>query len=425
MQLTVKQEFKKLIPPLTFDEFKTLEANILNEGIRDPLTIWGDVLLDGHNRYEIATKHNIPFTTVERFFDGDLDAKIWMINNQFGRRNLSNYQRSVLALEMESVFAEKAKANQIRTSENRVSQISVKQGIDTQKELANVAKVSHDTIAKVKVIQAKATEEVKEKLSSGNLSINEAYKEIKTVEKAAEIREKKQQDELLLQTTIKVDDYDFIHNKSILDCVDVIPNGIRVLLTDPPYGQGFVSNRRVISEKDKGIANDDNIEDALILLDKTLNIMYDKMQNNSFAFVFTSWRYEPEFRAVFEKYFDLRSSIIWVKNNHGSGDINGAFAPKHERILFGVKGNPKLKYRLPDVLNGDEIITAHATAKPIDLLRELIKVTSVEGDIIAEPFAGHGSTIIAALDLHRKVFASEIDINNYNHIIKALNVRFS
>ena len=424
MQLTVKQEFKKLIPPLTFDEFKTLEANILNEGIRDPLTIWGDVLLDGHNRYEIATKHNIPFATVERFFDGDLDAKIWMINNQFGRRNLSNYQRSVLALEMENVFSEKAKEKQ-KEAGGAVRQISDKAVIDTKKELANVAKVSHDTIAKVKVIQAKATEEVKEKLSSGNLSINEAYKEIKTVEKAAEIREKKQQDELLLQTTIKVDDYDFIHNKSILDCVDVIPNGIRVLLTDPPYGQGFVSNRRVISEKDKGIANDDNIEDALILLDKTLNIMYDKMQNNSFAFVFTSWRYEPEFRAVFEKYFDLRSSIIWVKNNHGSGDINGAFAPKHERILFGVKGNPKLKYRLPDVLNGDEIITAHATAKPIDLLRELIKVTSVEGDIIAEPFAGHGSTIIAALDLHRKVFASEIDINNYNHIIKALIVRFS
>ena len=173
MQLTVKQEFKKLIPPLTFDEFKTLEANILNEGIRDPLTIWGDVLLDGHNRYEIATKHNIPFTTVERFFDGDLDAKIWMINNQFGRRNLSNYQRSVLALEMENVFSEKAKEKQ-KEAGGAVRQISDKAVIDTKKELANVAKVSHDTIAKVKVIQAKATEEVKEKLSSGNLSINEA-----------------------------------------------------------------------------------------------------------------------------------------------------------------------------------------------------------------------------------------------------------
>ena len=96
-----------------------------------------------------------------------------MINNQFGRRNLSNYQRSVLALEMENVFSEKAKQNQ-KASGGAVRQISDKAVIDTKKELANVAKVSHDTIAKVKVIQAKATEEVKEKLSSGNLSINEA-----------------------------------------------------------------------------------------------------------------------------------------------------------------------------------------------------------------------------------------------------------
>ena len=74
---------------------------------------------------------------------------------------------------MENVFSEKAKQNQ-KASGGAVPQKSVKPPIDTQKELANVAKVSHDTIAKVKVIQQKATEEVKEKLSSGNLSINEA-----------------------------------------------------------------------------------------------------------------------------------------------------------------------------------------------------------------------------------------------------------
>ena len=99
-----------------------------------------------------------------------------MINNQFGRRNLSNYQRSVLALEMESVFGERAKANQ-KLSEGKGIQKSEdlkKTEVVAIKEVAKTANVSHDTIAKVKVIQAKATEEVKEKLSSGNLSINEA-----------------------------------------------------------------------------------------------------------------------------------------------------------------------------------------------------------------------------------------------------------
>ena len=99
-----------------------------------------------------------------------------MINNQFGRRNLSNYQRSVLALELESVFKEKAKESQIEGGRNKVVQISEQPVMERKAitQISNVANVSHDTIAKVKVIQAKATEEVKEKLSSGNLSINEA-----------------------------------------------------------------------------------------------------------------------------------------------------------------------------------------------------------------------------------------------------------
>ena len=73
-----------------------------------------------------------------------------MINNQFGRRNLSNYQRSVLALELESVFSERAKEQQIRKPES-VIQISEEQKpIVAIKEIAKIANVSHDTIAKVK-----------------------------------------------------------------------------------------------------------------------------------------------------------------------------------------------------------------------------------------------------------------------------------
>lgn len=72
-----------------------------------------------------------------------------MINNQFGRRNLINYQRSVLALELESVFSDRAKENQ--GQRNDIKQISAEsKPIETRAELAKVANVSHDTIAKVK-----------------------------------------------------------------------------------------------------------------------------------------------------------------------------------------------------------------------------------------------------------------------------------
>ena len=61
----IAPEFESLIPPLQAEERAQLEANILAEGCRDPLVLWDDVLLDGHNRYAICRKHGIPFRTVQ------------------------------------------------------------------------------------------------------------------------------------------------------------------------------------------------------------------------------------------------------------------------------------------------------------------------------------------------------------------------
>ena len=67
--MTVDSEFKNLIPPLSPEERQGLESSLLKEGCRDALVLWGDILIDGHNRYEICTKHNIPYKTVQREFE--------------------------------------------------------------------------------------------------------------------------------------------------------------------------------------------------------------------------------------------------------------------------------------------------------------------------------------------------------------------
>ena len=92
-------------------------------------------------------------------------VKEWMILNQFGRRNLSNYQRSVLALQLEEVFTKKAKENQaIQFKGNSLLHNSAEvKPIDTRKELSKIASVGHDTIARVKKIEEKADEETKAK----------------------------------------------------------------------------------------------------------------------------------------------------------------------------------------------------------------------------------------------------------------------
>jgi len=154
MQIVIDTEFKQLIPPLTADEYKGLEDSILADGCRDALVLWGDVLVDGHNRYEICTRHGIPFDTVEMDFPTREAASVWIIKNQFGRRNLPAYERGRLALKIKPLIAAMAKEKQ-REAGGAVRQISDKAAIDTKKELAAIAGVSHDTIAKVEKMELK------------------------------------------------------------------------------------------------------------------------------------------------------------------------------------------------------------------------------------------------------------------------------
>jgi len=192
--MRIDEEFKGLIPALTQEEFEQLEKNIIQDGIRDPLCVWDDTLIDGHNRLEIAEKLGIEYTTKELNFETRDDAKAWIIRNQFGRRNINNYQRSVLALKLEEVYRERAKANMARGgNSNNMGRQKSDNPIDTKKELAKTAKVSHDTISKVKKIEAEASPETKELLSKGEISINKAFSEVKKEERKAEIQRQKEE----------------------------------------------------------------------------------------------------------------------------------------------------------------------------------------------------------------------------------------
>jgi len=96
MEIKTDPEFQDLIPKISNEEFKGLEESIINEGCRDSLVLWDNILLDGHNRYEICTRHEIPFKTIIKCFDDRDQAKLWIICNQLGRRNLAPEQISYL-----------------------------------------------------------------------------------------------------------------------------------------------------------------------------------------------------------------------------------------------------------------------------------------------------------------------------------------
>ena len=93
-KITIDEELKALLPALDKETYGLLEENLLKNGCRDSLVLWDGVLIDGHNRYEICTKHGIPFETVNMEFASREDALIWIISTQVSRRNLSPMQLS-------------------------------------------------------------------------------------------------------------------------------------------------------------------------------------------------------------------------------------------------------------------------------------------------------------------------------------------
>lgn len=317
--LEIKEEFKKLIPSLTTEEFKQLEENCLNEGIREAILTWNGFIIDGHNRYEIATKWNLDFQTKSKHFASEQEVKEWMILNQFGRRNLSNYQRSVLALQLEDVFKEKAKENQgLRTDICQKSDKSITP-IDTKKEVAKVANVSHDTIAKVKVIEAKAPIEVKEKLATGEVSINQVYQEIKKEEKKVE-RDKK-----IEEVKAKIEEENLV----------IEDKKYHVIAIDPPWAyeeKGGFSSADYDSESNRGA-----VDYPTMTVEQIKKIELPEAED-CVLFLWTTHAFLRDSFEILEQWgYKYKATLVWDKVKMG---IGRTVRMQVEFCLIGVKGNP-------------------------------------------------------------------------------------
>ena len=87
--LQINETIKKIIPPLSSEELRILENNIIRDGCREPICVWNNTIVDGHNRYGICTKHKIPFDIQEMEFNSFEEMEDWVCVNQLGRRNIS------------------------------------------------------------------------------------------------------------------------------------------------------------------------------------------------------------------------------------------------------------------------------------------------------------------------------------------------
>ena len=192
-EIIIDEELSGLIPPLTEDEFSRLEQSILDEGCRDAIILWGNIIIDGHNRYRICTKHNLPFTTLQKEFATKDEAKLWMLQNQLSRRNLSDLARVEMVRKCEE--AVKAQAGKRMLAGKADPCLKLGKGRATE-ELGKLAGVSHNTYEHATAVLDKAPEPVIEATRKKELSINAAYQVTKMPEEQqAEISKRIEQGE--------------------------------------------------------------------------------------------------------------------------------------------------------------------------------------------------------------------------------------
>ena len=192
------------------------------------------------------------------------------------------------------------------------------------------------------------------------------------------------------------------------ECIDFI-------ITDPPYGIGFQSNRPR-SKNPKAVK-------SKIANDKTPFIwwLYDAqrvLKDGGGCLCFSRWDVQQVFiDAMKIAGFTVKSVVIWDRMVHGMGDLKATFAPRHDTCIFAVKGAYAFQDGRPvDVIQSQRLDGAkltHPNEKPVDLMRRLIESTTKPNDLILDPFAGSGTTLVAALQSGRRYVGVEISPEHY------------
>jgi hypothetical protein len=175
VKVTIDPEFAVLCPATSAEEDRLLGESIVAEkGAREPIIVWntdGNPIVDGHRRYGICTKHKLPYTTSSMNFTSRSHVRAWMLQNQLGRRNLSDVQRSILR----GKFYNEIKGEQGGDHRNRAvrstgdgSKVQDAPLIDAAAAIASKDGVSRATVKRdakladaVKVLGEKAPELVK------------------------------------------------------------------------------------------------------------------------------------------------------------------------------------------------------------------------------------------------------------------------
>jgi site-specific DNA-methyltransferase (adenine-specific) len=207
-----------------------------------------------------------------------------------------------------------------------------------------------------------------------------------------------------------------IHHADCLEFMKQLPDkSIDLVLTDPPFGMNFQSGRRV--EKHNKIEGDDNLD----WLEEWFEVLADKVKLDAMIYIFCSFHKVDVFKQVCEKHFPVKNILIWHKNNHGSGDLFGDYAPQYEMVIYCNLGGKHLTGRRDsNILQFSRTQNElHPTQKPVDLIKYLAS-KSLDKGVCLDSFSGSGTTALACHDLGLDFICIEKDEDYFKASVERL-----
>jgi len=361
--MKIDKEFSSLLVPLTKDERKHLEASILAEGCRDALIVWKGEgsLVDGHNRYEICTKHNIPFRVTEKEFPDRQAVKAWIIKNQLGRRNLTPEKFAYL---VGKEYEERKKEVGRPEKCDQIDHISSER---TSETIAEEYKISPPTVRRAatfacaidKIAEA-VGEEAKEKILNREIDVTRQevieIAELEPHKQKVVLREMEEAEGKTARIAARVAAHTEIASINLRrERAKSLPppqGKYRVIYADPPWqysNSGFTTSaenqyptmptEEIYSLPIKDLAD----ENAVLFLWATNPLLEDALR------VCKAWG------------FEYKTNFVWVKNRHTGGfycygqhellfvAVRGSLLPKQEGVRSSVINAPRREHsRKPD-----------------------------------------------------------------------------
>jgi hypothetical protein len=428
--------FADVFPLLEGDDFAKLLEDIREHGQREPVILYDGKILDGRNRYRACLELGIPPRFDHSKASTDDEALRESVSRNLHRRHLTPTQRALAGARLLPLFEAIAREKSIqsgidygRGGKDEVpgphplgerepqardqAAAAVGAGASSVQRAKKVLTEAPDLVPALEAghLQIKAAAQLAKEdkptrdAVTSLLAKGEAKNAAQALRRVKEDQRIEEGRELAAQQTASF----VVHCGNILDVLPTIEEPVHCVITDPPYaiethrtrqgGHDYADGEKYALDLLKHVASDIASNDSIV--------------EGAHLYFFSGYTHLHRFKDALSEFFDVQDNpLIWPKTQHTMCDFSRWWPSKHEYIIFAHKRGARrplaqcLGDVLPEIGRGRD--TEHSAEKPVDLLKILALQSTLEGETILDPFAGSGSTGVAALSCGRRFVGVEL-----------------